>query len=324
MEGTGRPELWLLVADRQRARLLSGASTPHGRLHVEERAILEEEWDELQRGRPSPRTGKNGHSYASGGHEDDERIHRFAKGVASWLERELVGRRIARLHAFAAPRLLGELRGVVPGRLYERLVEHALDLAHLTPGELAVHEAVDAARRFVAPEWEVRATRGAVRRNRKKAVRAMIKDRDLAKQIVREHAAICRAIDDLRGELDRLRGEPGGEHEVGKLCGMLCMFDHHLRRHFELEEEGDFLGEAARLDPAEQRTVERLVTEHRALEKQLSALVDAAERAREGRSGLSDAFVDGLSELLTRLVEHESSENAFVQDLVIQDVGSGD
>jgi hypothetical protein len=137
-----RPEFWLLTADRRRARLLSCTRTPHGRLHVETRATLNEVWSEFQHGRPSPRTGKFGHTYASQGHEEDERIHRFAKQVADWLAREMDGRRIPFLHAFPARRFLGQLRRVLPERLQERLVDYPLNLCHLLPAELAKHEAV--------------------------------------------------------------------------------------------------------------------------------------------------------------------------------------
>lgn len=135
-------DFWLLTADRRDARLLTAAYTPHGRLHVEQRVMLTEEWRELQHDRPSPRSGKDGHSYASLGHEEEERTHRFAKKVVEWLEGQMDERRITRLHAFCARRFLGQLRVVLPDRLHERLIDHSLDLASLTPGELAVHEAV--------------------------------------------------------------------------------------------------------------------------------------------------------------------------------------
>lgn len=133
---------WLLVADRRRARLLSAEPTSHGRLHIEEVAAVEEDWEEFQHGRPSARAGKDGHSYASRGHEDEERLHRFAKQVSGWLAHEVSRRAIPALHAFSARQLLGELRRVLEKRVHERVEEHALDLAHLSPGELARHKSV--------------------------------------------------------------------------------------------------------------------------------------------------------------------------------------
>jgi len=140
-----RTGAWLLTAGRQGARLLCAEPTPHGRLHVDLRARLAEDWAGAQHGRPSPRTSKDGHSYASEGHESDERIHRFAKAVGAWLEQELARHAVDRLHAFAAPRLLGELRKVLPARLADRVTEHALDLEPLSPAELAKHDAVASA-----------------------------------------------------------------------------------------------------------------------------------------------------------------------------------
>ena len=75
-------------------------------------------------------------------HEDEERTHRFAKNLSRWLEAELERHDIEELHAFSARRLLGELRQVLPERLRGRIRDHALDLAHLSPGELAAHSAV--------------------------------------------------------------------------------------------------------------------------------------------------------------------------------------
>ena len=73
------PFAWLLTIDRRHARLLACERTRQGRLHIDELAAIEEEWDELQHGRPSPRAGKDGHSYADVGREEEERLRRFAR-----------------------------------------------------------------------------------------------------------------------------------------------------------------------------------------------------------------------------------------------------
>ncbi len=138
----GIPILWFATADRRRARLLACRSTLHKRLHVEEASGLEEKWEEREHGRPSALAGMNGHTYASFHHEEEERIHRFAKEIAHWLEREVQQRDLARIDLFAAPRLLGELRGLLPSALAGRLVEHEGDLNHVSLGELAKHPAI--------------------------------------------------------------------------------------------------------------------------------------------------------------------------------------
>lgn len=135
-------EHWILVADQREARLLSGVLTSHGRLHIEPRSTLHEEWDEHQHGRPSPRASKDGHGYASIGHEDEERAQRFAREVAKWLQAEIESSGIQALHAFCAPKMLGSLRKVLPSRLRHLVREHATDLSRLSPGDLATHSTV--------------------------------------------------------------------------------------------------------------------------------------------------------------------------------------
>lgn len=136
---TREARTWFLTADQRHARLLEGTTTPHGRLHIEELSVVEESWEELEHGRPSPRSGRVGHNSASEGHENEERLHRFAKQVAEWLRGELDSRQLERVHAFLAPKFLGQVRDVLPDRVRGRLVAHPVNLAHLEPGELARH-----------------------------------------------------------------------------------------------------------------------------------------------------------------------------------------
>ena len=133
---------WMITADRRTARLLFASVTAHGRLHVEQKADLEEVWDEFEHGRPSGRSARDGLAHTPAGHEEEERTHRFAKQIAHWLRGKVDEFGIERVHAFCAPRILGPLRKALPGALHDRVMDHATDLAQLTPGELAVHHAV--------------------------------------------------------------------------------------------------------------------------------------------------------------------------------------
>jgi len=150
------------------------------------------------------------------------------------------------------------------------------------------------------------------------------KRKGLAERIAEEHAAIRGALEEIRAEVDRLRAEAGPEHGAGRLPALLRDFDQHLRRHFELEEEGGFFGEWTGLDPGKHRRVERLLAQHRSLERGVSALVDGASRAEARRAPLSEAFVSGLRKLLADLLRHEKAENELAQELALQDTGGGD
>ena len=133
---------WFLVVDTRRARLMHGSTLRTGRLHVDAHEVLENRWEEHERGRPSRLAGKTGQYYAHWGHEDEERLQRFARDVVVWIDEQLERRQIAELTVFAPPRLLGALRQEMPPRIAERLRVLKADLGKLTPADLVQHAAV--------------------------------------------------------------------------------------------------------------------------------------------------------------------------------------
>jgi protein required for attachment to host cells len=139
---THRAEAWCLVSDQRLARLLRATRTERGTLHLEEAARVAEEWDDSLHREPASRAGPSGHSYENIGHIPEERLHRFGKQVARWLERELRARDVDRLVLFASERLMGELRQRFPAWVRSRVDERLVDLGHLSPAELARHPAL--------------------------------------------------------------------------------------------------------------------------------------------------------------------------------------
>ncbi len=137
-----KTETWIVVVDNGRGRLLRGTQVPPGRYHLEETGSIENKWEEHEHGRPSPRWGKAGHTYASLGHEDEERMSRFARNVAKWLEQTTGERKIDRLSLFAPPRFLGVLRQTWSPRLAQRIAEHESDLGYMAAGDLARHQSI--------------------------------------------------------------------------------------------------------------------------------------------------------------------------------------
>lgn len=133
---------WIATADSRAARILYVTFPGHERLHVDAVASLDEDWDEHQHGRPSPRASGNRHSGASEGHEGEERLQRFARSVSEWMETEFESHGVDHLHLFAAPRVWGHLREQLSGPVARMVTGQVLDLAHLRPSELAVHAAV--------------------------------------------------------------------------------------------------------------------------------------------------------------------------------------
>jgi protein required for attachment to host cells len=137
-----QPRTLFFVADAGRARLLECERVEHGRIRVEQHEAIENHTEEHEHGRPSPRAGKSGNSYASGGHEDEHQMHRFAKRVAGWMADHLKTFETRDVPLFAAPRFLGELRKLYGPALTDRVREHPADLTHLTEAALAKHQAV--------------------------------------------------------------------------------------------------------------------------------------------------------------------------------------
>lgn len=135
-------DTWFIVVDGGRGRLLRGRMISHGRIHVDEHDSISNHHDEHEHGRPSPRSGRGGSSYASSGHEGEQQLHRFAKEVTGWIEAKVARHGIERLALFSAPRLLGELRKLYPPGLGERIDEHPADLTQVSTAALARHPAV--------------------------------------------------------------------------------------------------------------------------------------------------------------------------------------
>ena len=137
-----KSKTWIFIVDNGRGRLLKGAPAPRGRFHLELDDSIENTWEEHERGRPSPGTGKERRSYASVGHEDEEMMRRVARDVAGWLDEKTRRLDIDRLALFAPPRFLGALRQAWSPRLAIRVDEFEGDLGYMGPGDLVHHRAI--------------------------------------------------------------------------------------------------------------------------------------------------------------------------------------
>ena len=127
----------ILIAGRREARLALCERLPSGRVHVDIVSRLAEECDPARHANPPSRCDAAGHVFENRGHQDAERIHRFAREIVAWLGRELLQRRSPVLAVAAEPALLGALRAEAPPPLLRSWIEHGVDLAGLSPGALA-------------------------------------------------------------------------------------------------------------------------------------------------------------------------------------------
>jgi len=135
-------EVWALLADTRRGRLLRCVERQHGRVRVEEYDSIENTWPGREHGRSSP-LWKN--ATITFGIEDNDRedLRRFVKEVVTWLEHRIERFGIQRVHILASGRFLGVLRRVRPTRLAkQRALERKADLTHLSAGKLAKHPVI--------------------------------------------------------------------------------------------------------------------------------------------------------------------------------------
>ncbi|MBI1367163.1 MAG: hypothetical protein GC162_00770 [Planctomycetes bacterium] len=133
---------WVVAADANGARLLEYSLVHGGRRHMDERNAIENHEEPHQHNRPSPLAGKDGHSYASRGHETEEMMRRYARTLTDWLRQQVHMHHIEQLTLFAPPRLLGVLRQTWTNGLSGRIESHEADLNHIAVAELANHPAV--------------------------------------------------------------------------------------------------------------------------------------------------------------------------------------
>jgi protein required for attachment to host cells len=135
-------EIWIAVVDQRKGRILHICELDAGGFRCAEKGFIENRWEEHQHGRPSPRSGRTGHTYASRGHEDEEMMRRFAKEVSEWIDRVLQELRIEHLEVFAPTRFLGALRQHRASRPTKRAALNEADLGSMSDGEVVRHRAV--------------------------------------------------------------------------------------------------------------------------------------------------------------------------------------
>ncbi|MEQ8764776.1 MAG: host attachment protein [Planctomycetota bacterium] len=133
---------WFLVADREHARLVEASRTPHGRCHLDVHGEFRPQWLESEHARPSPLGGKDGHSYASVGHEDEERLHRFVNELGDWVTGCVKQHGIESMSVYCSAQVLGEIRRRWDKSLQSIAEPKELNIAHLPTPELQSHQAI--------------------------------------------------------------------------------------------------------------------------------------------------------------------------------------
>jgi protein required for attachment to host cells len=135
-------DVWFVVADSERARLLRARPAQHGHVHVEEVDKLATTFATGEHQRPT-RLGQPGRM-APSGHEHEEKLAHFARELTRWLERLVAAHTLARCPVFAPSHMLGALRREASPALAAKLQEHACEIAGQSTARLAEHPQVTA------------------------------------------------------------------------------------------------------------------------------------------------------------------------------------
>src|SRR5262249_5763440 len=119
------------------------------------------------------------------------------------------------------------------------------------------------------------------------------------------HAALRKDLRDLEGEA---LGPSGAE--PAKMHPRLTRTRAHLAEHFKLEEKDGYMGAVLASAPHRARVVEHLRGEHQRLMAALDALLDQAAAAH----GPDEALRAKVLAWVETVRDHESREDALVQD----------
>ncbi len=139
---------------------------------------------------------------------------------------------------------------------------------------------------------------------------------ELAQEIRKEHEALIALMRRLQAEVIAPR------HSWTLLAEDLRVFLKHLRRHFELEEEGGFMEDILWRWPQAASQVDALRAEHTRLLQEAERLIHRSDQVMNGPP--ARAWAEACHRLLSAIREHERKENRLIQELFYIDVGGGD
>ena len=149
-------------------------------------------------------------------------------------------------------------------------------------------------------------------------------DQDLANRINQDHEELRAAVDRLGTLFDR---EIKSDDFVGWKLDLLFQlrdFQNQLQKHFDLEEDGGYNADLIKIAPHLAQSVAHLEEDHRKIISDLSHILDIVKRIQGDKSPMLLRVKNRIGSLLDFIREHESEENAIIQEAYYQDYGVGD
>ena len=149
-------------------------------------------------------------------------------------------------------------------------------------------------------------------------------DQELANQVGREHEALRDTMERLGTLFDRKIDPDGFVGWKLDLLRQLRDFENQLQKHFDLEEHGGYNAELIRIAPQLASRIAHLEEDHRKIVSDLDHVLDIVKSIENESSPMLPRVKDRIDTLLTLTRQHESQENAVVQDAYYQEYGAGD
>ncbi len=129
------------------------------------------------------------------------------------------------------------------------------------------------------------------------------------REIKRQHDALRSNLVRLKGAL----GDPAGRRSTD-LVSEVHSLSNKLKSHFRFEEEGGYLQAVIEKRPGWSRRVDRLHDQHREI---LTELDDLAHKSES-------EVAEDLGRIIAMVEKHDTDESSLVQQVVTEDIGSGD
>ena len=147
---------------------------------------------------------------------------------------------------------------------------------------------------------------------------------NLASRIEQDHNELRTWIDQIGVLFDSRPDE--GDFLSWKIdvLWQLRDFQNQLQKHFDLEEDGGYNTDLIQIAPRLSTQVAHLEEDHRKIISDLNHILDNMKRINEVQSPMILRIKDRVDALLFFIKDHESKENAIIQEAYYQDFGIGD
>lgn len=113
---------------------------------------------------------------------------------------------------------------------------------------------------------------------------------------------------------------PGSAASLERVRDELRVARAHTSEHFRLEEQSEWMDTVKKRGPNLERSIERLLLEHRELLEALDTLIEVVQTA----PSLDDATREKIHKWSERVRRHENSEDELIQEAYTVDLGAAD